>query len=65
MIHLLKITLMFIAVFSLALFITISSSSTGKAETIEKFWELNEWIGAPCISDDDCGEYKCKNSACG
>lgn len=23
-----------------------------------------EWIGAPCMSDDDCGNYKCCSGAC-
>ena len=28
------------------------------------FTQENTWIGAPCISDADCGTYKCCNSAC-
>jgi|GEM_PF-5584690 len=25
--------------------------------------QLSEWIGAPCMSDDDCGKYKCDDNS--
>lgn len=31
----------------------------GKSKNIQ----LSEWIGAPCISDDDCGKYKCDDNS--
>ena len=26
--------------------------------------DQGNWIGAPCISDSDCGDYKCCSGAC-
>jgi uncharacterized membrane protein len=44
--------------------LAISAPSTPAPDSEDKGIQLSEWIGAPCMSNDDCGDYKCENSVC-